>query len=686
MRETNFQKIGINIKNSAKNQNESDNQGLFNIAEIKQDSYLNDLFDVDKLNQINKTNFPKKSINLNYQAKINFFDIDEKEINHIVRKVTTDDSKTIQNNPKENNKFQNYEKFKSSNFSENSDPYHTKNFFARDNHQVFNRTNIQQSNFKKEEQDELDFINEILENESKDDFSIKKVNKNSQYYKNKANENNNNNHHNNLTNFHKNENKSLNNFFQVKKNFNNNFINEATIQLDHKNAYKGMKYKLSNFPENVKNEKVSLPNSFLNNSSNKSINIFPRNISLLNNNQNNQILLNSSKTTDFNLESSFILSHIQSENLSIFPLNRIIKHTSLNKIQSDCFNILFNTDKNCIISAPTGSGKTLLFELAMAKVIKDKYNCSENNFYNKQFKMIYIGPIKSLCQEKFNEWKIKFNLLNLIVVEATGDADYININSLDQANIIVVTPEKFDSLTRKWKKYPLIISSITLILIDEVHLLNEDLRGATLEAVITRIKLLSLLKNFKENKSLLANYRTIAISATIPNINEVAEWLNVDSEGLRIYGEEYRPVKVERLVLGYNMAKNEFIFEKNLNYKLAELISKYSDERPSLIFCQTQKGTVNAGMQLLEDIHKLYLRPFEAETRANLNNVAGLVKDKQLAELIRNGIAFHNAGLSLEDRQIVEENFKKGLSKNIIFSYRKILICISILYNFDILR
>ncbi len=265
------------------------------------------------------------------------------------------------------------------------------------------------------------------------------------------------------------------------------------------------------------------------------------------------------------------------------------------------------------------------------------------------------------------------------VVEATGDADFINIGLLDQANIIVLTPEKFDSMTRKWKSYPNLIKSICLIMIDEIHLLNEEIRGATLEAVITRVKLISQLKIFLENGMRgiyfnnsnleinneiigLRNYRTIGISATIPNISEIAEWLEVDKEGLRVYGEEFRPVKVERMVIGYPMAKNEFIFEKNLNYRLAELIQKHSEDRPSLIFCQTQKGTVYACLQLMEDIDKLYSSPLTIEMKNTLSTISNLVKDKQLANLIRGGIAFHNASLSLEDRQIIEDNFKKGLS------------------------
>lgn len=108
------------------------------------------------------------------------------------------------------------------------------------------------------------------------------------------------------------------------------------------------------------------------------------------------------------------------------------------------------------------------------------------------------------------------------------------------------------------------------------------------------------------------------------------------------------------------MAKNEYLFEKYLNYRLADLISKYSEGKPALVFCQTQKGTINAAQQLFTDFTKLNIN--ENENKIQLLQVANTVKDKQLSNLIKFGIAFHNASLALDDRQIVEESFKKGIS------------------------
>ena len=67
----------------------------------------------------------------------------------------------------------------------------------------------------------------------------------------------------------------------------------------------------------------------------------------------------------------------------------------------------------------------------------------------------------------------------------------------------------------------------------------------------------------------IKNFRIIAVSATLPNIDDIATWLNVRPSGIKIFGSEYRPIKIEILVRGYKNSGNPFLFEKHLNYKLA---------------------------------------------------------------------------------------------------------------------
>ena len=91
--------------------------------------------------------------------------------------------------------------------------------------------------------------------------------------------------------------------------------------------------------------------------------------------------------------------------------------------------------------------------------------------------------------------------------------------------------------------------------------------------------------SFIENSHLL---RFIAISATIPNIDDIATWLNSDySTPASIYklDESFRPVKLKKIVLSYNCGPSmkDFNFDLTLNYKISNVIDSYSDKKPALI-------------------------------------------------------------------------------------------------------
>ncbi|KAL6143266.1 hypothetical protein ACLB2K_053961 [Fragaria x ananassa] len=151
---------------------------------------------------------------------------------------------------------------------------------------------------------------------------------------------------------------------------------------------------------------------------------------------------------------------------------------------------------------------------------------------------IYIAPSKALVQEKVRDWTQKFSSRGIVCLELTGDNESYNTRNLQEADIILTTPED-GGLG--------FFSDIALLLIDEVHLLN-DPRGAVLEGIVSRIKMLA--HNPEMKSSSLAHVRFLAVSATIPNIEDLAEWLKVPVQGIKRFGEEMRPVKLTTKVFG----------------------------------------------------------------------------------------------------------------------------------------
>ncbi|XP_075106638.1 LOW QUALITY PROTEIN: ATP-dependent DNA helicase homolog MER3-like [Nicotiana tabacum] len=369
-----------------------------------------------------------------------------------------------------------------------------------------------------------------------------------------------------------------------------------------------------------------------------------------------------------------------------------------NSLQSECFPACFLSDMNMVISAPTGSGKTVLFELCILRLLS-RFISGEGKFIHIKgsLKTIYVAPSKALVQEKLRNWNQKLGSWGINCLELTGDNEYYNIKDIQDADVVLTTPEKFDAVTRyRIKDGGLsFFGDIALVLIDEVHLLN-DTRGAALEAIVSRIKMLSRKPELKS--SALANVRLIAVSATIPNIDDLAEWLMVPRQGVKRFGEEMRPVKLTTKVFGYTPAKNDFLFEKRLqNYvfgkhkKLVgiiyllfsistpllcsthfivlsmrtctDILMQHSRGKSALVFCSTRKGAQEAAQQLSQAAMTYgHSNPFikSREQQERLREASLSCNDKQMQSYILYGVGYHNGGLSMNDRSLIEGLFLNG--------------------------
>jgi len=322
-------------------------------------------------------------------------------------------------------------------------------------------------------------------------------------------------------------------------------------------------------------------------------------------------------------------------------LRQIFPYELFNAVQSQCYEPIYKSNNNVVISAPTGCGKTILLELAICKLIE--------GHKSGEFKIVYQAPTKSLCSERTRDWGRKFSHLNLTCAELTGDTNQHEMIKVRDASIIITTPEKWDSITRKWKDHQKLLQLVKLFLIDEVHVLK-DARGATLEAVVSRMK------------SSDSNVRFVALSATVPNSEDIAVWLGKNCTQkdvpahLHRFGEEFRPVKLKKHVYGFDGQANDFVFEKVLDGKLPGLIQKHSQKKPIMVFCLTRKACEKTAALLADwwsrqrDIDRTWPAPTQ-RTR---------VGKKELQEVMLCGVSFHHAGLDQQDRLAVETSYLKG--------------------------
>ncbi|PGH04665.1 ATP-dependent DNA helicase HFM1/MER3 [Blastomyces parvus] len=312
-----------------------------------------------------------------------------------------------------------------------------------------------------------------------------------------------------------------------------------------------------------------------------------------------------------------------------------------NAIQSKCFRPIYQGDDNFVLSAPTGSGKTAVMELAICRLVTNVKDC--------RFKVVYQAPTKSLCSERFRDWQTKFSSLDLQCAELTGDTDYAQLRNVQNANIIITTPEKWDSMTRKWKDHIKLMQLVKLFLIDEVHILKET-RGATLEAVVSRMK------------SVDSNVRFVALSATVPNSEDIGAWLGKDPTNQHLpahrerFGEEFRPVKLQKFVYGYQGNGNDFAFDKACEGRLPEVMEKHSRKKPIMIFCCTRNSAIATSKYLA----KLWTSTNPPRRLWSGPTKPVVVQNPELRATISTGVAFHHAGLDVSDRHAVENGFLSG--------------------------
>ncbi|KAL8962689.1 MAG: hypothetical protein Q9193_000938 [Seirophora villosa] len=312
-----------------------------------------------------------------------------------------------------------------------------------------------------------------------------------------------------------------------------------------------------------------------------------------------------------------------------------------NAVQSKCYSTAYKTSDNLVVSAPTGSGKTAILELAICQLI--------SGFQTDQFKIVYMAPTKSLCAERQKDWQAKFATLDLQCAELTGDTDQGQLRSVQNASIIITTPEKWDSMTRKWKDHAKLMELVKLFLIDEVHILKET-RGACLEAVVSRMK------------SVGSNVRFIALSATVPNSEDIATWLGQNPTTSHLpahrerFGEEFRPVKLQKHVYGLQFSGNDWGFDKVCDPKLPEIITKHSQKKPIMVFCITRKSTVSTAKLLAN--WWATKGPRERLWAGPTFRLAA--QDSDLKETLPAGVAFHHAGLEALDRHVIEKGFLEG--------------------------
>lgn len=324
-------------------------------------------------------------------------------------------------------------------------------------------------------------------------------------------------------------------------------------------------------------------------------------------------------------------------------------YEKFNRMQSIAVPAILRTDGSVVVSAPTASGKTVLAEAAMVKELGRP----------DRGKVLFIAPLRALTNEKEAGWKQVLSRIDFKVYVVTGERD-LYPSEARAADVIITTPEKWDSATRKYMqdRYDF-VRDVTLIVVDEVHLLDSDGRGGTLEAVISRMRRIKAQHG--------GRLRIVALSATMPNIVDVARWIGAPPECVLEFDGSYRPVELETEVLPYRPKPNEFLNKYVRLYRAFDVIKgELAEGHQALIFVSTRQDTHQAAEKLCEIVRKYCTYTLGPSEAIRLQEMKNRVENSRLKGCLPYGIAFHHAGLSAEDKALIEGGFRAGVIRILV--------------------
>ncbi|XP_075646012.1 DExH-box ATP-dependent RNA helicase DExH12-like [Castanea sativa] len=322
-------------------------------------------------------------------------------------------------------------------------------------------------------------------------------------------------------------------------------------------------------------------------------------------------------------------------------LYKDFKH--FNPVQTQVFTVLYNTDDNVLVAAPTGSGKTICAEFAILR----NYQKGPESV----MRVVYIAPLEALAKERYRDWERKFGKggLKMRVVELTGETA-TDLKLLEKGQIIISTPEKWDALSRRWKQRKH-VQQVSLFIVDELHLIGGQ-GGPILEVGVSRMRYIA---SQVENK-----IRIVALSTSLANAKDLGEWIGATAHGLFNFPPGVRPVPLEIHIQGVDIANFEARMQAMTKPTYTAIVQHAKNGKPALVFVPTRKHVRLTAVDLMTYVAGDGSKSFLLQTLEELKPFIDRINDEMLKATLRHGVGYLHEGLTKLDQEVVSQLFEAG--------------------------
>ncbi|QKX54132.1 uncharacterized protein TRUGW13939_01216 [Talaromyces rugulosus] len=315
---------------------------------------------------------------------------------------------------------------------------------------------------------------------------------------------------------------------------------------------------------------------------------------------------------------------------------------SFNRIQSQAFKTLFESDEAVFLAAPVGSGKTVCAELALLR----------HWAQGKAGRAVYIAPFQELIDQRYNDWQKRLSPVagGKTIVKLTGETT-ADLKLLDSADLVLATPVQWDVLSRQWQRRKN-VQSVSLFIADELHLVGGYL-GYTYEIVVSRMQFIKLQTE--------SDMRLIGLSVPLSNARDIGEWIGANRHFIYNFSPSARPVPLELHIQSFTIPHFPSLMMAMAKPVYHAIANQLSSDKPALVFVPSRKQVRSTAIDILaacvaDDNEDRFLH-------ADVNEISPLLErlhERTLAESVSHGVGYYHEALSNNDKRIVSHLFNIG--------------------------
>ncbi|KAG9017453.1 DEIH-box ATPase [Tulasnella sp. JGI-2019a] len=326
------------------------------------------------------------------------------------------------------------------------------------------------------------------------------------------------------------------------------------------------------------------------------------------------------------------------------------KVQAFNKIQTQVFQALYNSDDNVFIGAPTGSGKTICAEFALLR-LWSKTDAP---------RAVCIEPFQEMVDQRVAEWKTKFGKIQggKDIVALTGETS-ADLRLMEKGgDVIICTPVQWDVLSRRWKQRKH-VQNIGLLIADEVQLVGGEI-GPTYEIVISRTRYVSAQT---DNKT-----RIVACGVSLANARDLGEWMGASTHTVFNFSPSARPLPMEIHLQTFNIPHFPSLMIAMAKPAYLSIV-EHSPTKPVIVFVPARRQCRLTVDDLLaycaaDGKDDRFLNIELTELQKHLDHLT----DQGLVECLKHGIGFYHEALNKQDKKIVERLFEAGAIQVLVAS------------------